>query len=176
MCCKNLQQKISRDGIGRNARVCTFLFITLYYLLISAISPFILTNERAQAISYLHSLNNVHDEVAIKNPTDTINIGAYTTPLTLWSWISIGIFCVVCPPFLYFTTKEDDENCRQLQSNGSFQIFLFLFKNYLSYGGKDADHKSFTLEKSFLVSLYGMILKGWSVTPSKLSPRIVFIM
>ena len=78
---------------------------SIYHVLFSAITPFGLTYERAQAVSYLHSLNNVHDEVAIKNPTDTINIGAYTEPLTLWSWISIGIFCVVCPPFLYFTTR-----------------------------------------------------------------------
>ena len=75
------------------------------YVLISAISPFGLTYHRAQAISYLHSLNNVHDEVAIKNPTDAVNIGAYTKPLTLWSWICIGVFCVVCPPFLYFATR-----------------------------------------------------------------------
>ena len=54
-------------------------------------------------------------------------------------------------------------------------IFFFILKNNFSFGGKDLQHKSFTLEKSFLVTLYGMILKGWFVTPTKLSPRLVFI-
>ena len=79
--------------------------VHIYFFFISAIAPFIVTYQRAQAISYSHSLNNVHDLVAIKNPTDTFNFGAYTEPLRLWSWIFIGIFCIVCPPFLYFTAR-----------------------------------------------------------------------
>jgi hypothetical protein len=43
------------------------------------------------------------------------------------------------------------------------------------FGGRDLQHKEFTLEKSILVTLYGIILKSWSVTPTKLSPRLVFI-
>ena len=78
---------------------------SICYVLILAIAPFVITNQRAQAVSYSHSLSTIHDRVAIKNPTDTMNIGAYTEPLNLWSWICIGVFCVVCPPFLYFTTR-----------------------------------------------------------------------
>ena len=76
-----------------------------HLLLISAIAPFVITHSRAQAISYLHVIDNMHDELAIKNPTDTFNFEAYTKPLQLWSWIFIGIFCIVCPPFLYLTTR-----------------------------------------------------------------------
>ena len=47
--------------------------------------------------------------------------------------------------------------------------------NDFRFGGKDLHHKEFTLEKSILVTLYGIILKSWSVTPTKLSPRLVFI-
>ena len=44
-----------------------------------------------------------------------------------------------------------------------------------SFGGKDLQHEEFTLKKSFIITLYGMILKSWFVTPTKLSPRIAFI-
>merc|ERR1719483_613740 len=113
-----------------------------------AIAPFITTFQRSQVISFIHALDNVHDEVAIKNPTDTFNFGAHTDPLQLWSWIFIAIFCIVCPPFLYFTAR---------------------------FGGKDLRQEEFTLAKSFIVTLYGIILKGWNVTPTKLSPRLAFI-
>ena len=59
--------------------------------------------------------------------------------------------------------------------NSPLRNIFFILKNDFSFGGKDLQHKSFTLEKSFLVTLYGMILKGWFVTPTKLSPRLVFI-
>ena len=80
-------------------------FSILFFILISAIAPFVITHSRAQAISYSHIIDSMHDELAIKNPTDTFNFEAYTKPLRLWSWIFIGIFCIVCPPFLYLTTR-----------------------------------------------------------------------
>ena len=89
---------------------------TFNFILISAIAPFITTFQRSQVISFIHALDDVHDEVAIKNPTDTFNFGAYTDPLQLWSWIFIAIFCIVCPPFLYFTARQVEENHRMFQS------------------------------------------------------------
>ena len=85
------------------------LFI-LFFILSSAIAPFVITHSRAQAISYSHIIDSMHDELAIKNPTDTFNFEAYTKPLRLWSWIFIGIFCIVCPPFLYLTTRWVERN------------------------------------------------------------------
>jgi hypothetical protein len=82
-----------------------FSIFILIFILISAIGPFTLTLLRAQFISYSHIIDSMHDELVIKNPTDTFNFEAYTKPLRLWSWIFIGIFCIVCPPFLYVTTR-----------------------------------------------------------------------
>ena len=82
-----------------------FSILILIFLLISAIGPFSLTLLRSQFISYSHIIDNMHDKLVIKNPTDTFNFEAYTKPLRLWSWVFIGIFCVVCPPFLYVTTR-----------------------------------------------------------------------
>ena len=73
-----------------------FSILIFILILISAIAPFVITHSRAQAISYSHNIDNMHDELAIKNPKDTFNFEAYTKPLRLWSWIFIGIFCIVC--------------------------------------------------------------------------------
>ena len=99
--------------VTRHYSLCQFTFD---FILISAIAPFITTFQRSQVISFIHALDDVHDEVAIKNPTDTFNFGAYTDPLQLWSWIFIAIFCIVCPPFLYFTARQVEENLRMFQS------------------------------------------------------------
>ena len=53
--------------------------------------------------------------------------------------------------------------------------FFFCLSNDFRFGGKDLQHEEFTLKKSFIITLYGMILKSWFVTPTKLSPRIAFI-
>ena len=52
---------------------------------------------------------------------------------------------------------------------------ICLFFNDFRFGDKDLERKQFTLAKSFMVTLYGIILKGWNVTPNKLSPRLAFI-
>ena len=45
-----------------------------------------------------------------------------------------------------------------------------------SYGLIEPASEEFTLSKSFVIPLRGLILLGWAVTPTKISSRLVFLM
>ena len=45
-----------------------------------------------------------------------------------------------------------------------------------SYGLIEPASEEFTLSKSFVIPLRGLILLGWAVTPNKISSRLVFLM
>ena len=70
-----------------------------------AISPFLVTLERSQVVSYSHPVGDVYHTFFIKNPTDTFNMAAYTNTLTGLAWIAIGLFCIICPVFMYLATQ-----------------------------------------------------------------------
>ena len=70
-----------------------------------AIAAFLVTLDRSEAISFTQPVGNVHNKLFIKTPGDSFNTGAYTKTLKGMVWIGIGIFCVVCPPIIFSTTK-----------------------------------------------------------------------
>ena len=51
---------------------------------------------------------------------------------------------------------------------------VFFYKP--SYGLIEPASEEFTLSKSFVIPLRGLILLGWAVTPTKISSRLVFLM
>ena len=70
-----------------------------------AVSPMVFSTEENSEVSYSYQLGEVHHRLFIKNLVDSFNLGSYTNGITTLVWGCIGLFCVVCPPFIYLTTQ-----------------------------------------------------------------------
>ena len=74
-------------------------------LIFSAIADFTVMFRRSKVISYTQPIVQIHNRLFIKNPTNAYNYVAYIEPFHYTTWITIGIFCVLTPLFLYLATK-----------------------------------------------------------------------
>ena len=60
---------------------------------------------RSQAVSFAIPLASGSYNYFMKNPEGAINYQAYSEPLHYFTWLSIGVFCVILPLFLLVTIK-----------------------------------------------------------------------
>ena len=70
----------------------------------SAITDFTVTMERSAVMTFAQPITQIYHSLFIKNPTGTFNYVAYIEPLQYMSWIGIGLFVILTPPFMYFST------------------------------------------------------------------------
>ena len=84
------------------------------------------------------------------------NYKAYIEPLHHLSWIFIGLFAVVTPFIMYGIVYV----IASLMINGEEELVL----------------KEFTLMKCAILTMSSLTLRGWDVTPSRLSSRAAFFM
>ena len=55
-------------------------------------------------MTFAQPITQIYHSLFIKNPTGTFNYVAYIEPLQYMSWIGIGLFVILTPPFMYFST------------------------------------------------------------------------
>ena len=85
--------------------VCKFCTIFTYHNLIKkhyfiAIA-FHVTSARSKVISFTLTLASDYHLLYIKNPDGAMNYQSYTEPFHQVTWLCIGVFCMVFPPFLW---------------------------------------------------------------------------
>ena len=74
-------------------------------LFFSAVATFTATFARSAVVTFTEPILYYHHSLFIKNPTGSFNLKAYLDPLKFLTWISILVFCLVVPPFLFITTQ-----------------------------------------------------------------------
>ena len=62
---------------------------------------FIVTSARSKVISFTLTLMSDYHLLYIKHPSDSMNYESYTEPFHYVTWLGIGLFCIVFPPFLW---------------------------------------------------------------------------
>ena len=62
---------------------------------------FIVTSARSKVISFTLTLASDYHLLYIKNPDGAMNYQSYTEPFHQVTWLCIGVFCMVFPPFLW---------------------------------------------------------------------------
>ena len=67
--------------------------------------PLSLTFDRHKDISFAKTMDLDFTQLYIKNPNSAINYKAYSEPLHYISWLCIGIFCIILPPFIFLATS-----------------------------------------------------------------------
>ena len=56
-------------------------------------------------ITFAQPITQIYHSLFIKNPQGTFNFKSYVEPMQYMSWIFIGLFLLITPPFLYITTQ-----------------------------------------------------------------------
>ena len=72
---------------------------------LTGLTDLVVTFSRSEAISFSFSITEQYNQLFIKKSKGAYNFEAYTEPMQKTCWISIGIFFVVTPCILYWTTK-----------------------------------------------------------------------
>ena len=70
-----------------------------------ALVPFSVTLDRHAVVSFGTTMDLDFTQLYIKNPNSAINYQAYSEPLHYITWLCIGIFCIILPPFIFFATS-----------------------------------------------------------------------
>ena len=112
-----------------------------------AITAFAVSRARATVVDFSETITESYSALFIKNPAGTFNYLAFAEPLKYMSWLFVGLFCFLAPPFLFITTRFGNEPMKD----------------------------EFTWAKSQTFVLSSLTLRGWSVTPDNVSSRCVFI-
>ena len=135
-------------------------FSTIKYLyqtnFVLGVASFSITNARGEAITFSSTLDQTYRTLFIKNPMGSYNYKAYIEPLHYLSWMSIGIFSFVAPLFLY--------------------AIISIYSSLVKRGEVKSILKEFTLYKCMILAFSSLTLRGWDVTPTKLSSRMAFFM
>ena len=70
-----------------------------------AASDFTVTRARSEVITFALPITQIYHSLFIQNPSGTFNYLAYFEPLHYLTWIAVGTFCLVTPPFMFLTAK-----------------------------------------------------------------------
>lgn len=117
--------------------------------LITGVTSFSITKARGTAITFTRTF-------FIKNPMGSYNYKAYIEPLHHLSWIFIGLFASVTPFFMYG--------------------IVYVIASFMVNGEEESVLKEFTLMKCAILTMSSLTLRGWDVTPSRMSSRAAFFM
>ena len=123
---------------------------------ITGVTSFSITKARGTAITFSTTLDQGFRTFFIKNPMGSYNYKAYIEPLHHLSWIIIGLFAVVTPFIMYG--------------------IVYVAASVMINGEDESVLKEFTLMKCAILTMSSLTLRGWDVTPSRLSSRAAFFM
>ena len=124
--------------------------------LITGVTSFSITKARGTAITFTTTLDQGFRTFFIKNPMGSYNYKAYIEPLHHLSWIFIGLFAIVTPFFMYG--------------------IVYVIASFMVNGEEESVLKEFTLMKCAILTMSSLTLRGWDVTPSRMSSRAAFFM
>ena len=68
-------------------------------------TDFTVTRARSKVMSFAQPITQIYHSLFIKNPSGALNYMAYIEPMHYLAWISVIIFCLCTPPFLYMTAR-----------------------------------------------------------------------
>ena len=98
-------------------------------------------------ITFAEPIVAIYHTLFIQNPSGTFNFMAYLEPMQYMSWVLIGLFVLFSPIILALITRF----------------------------GYDFNKNEFTWEKSQMIALGAVTMRGWYDTPVQLSSRCAFI-
>ena len=70
-----------------------------------AATDFTVTRARSEVITFAQPITQIYHSLFIQNPSGAFNYMAYVEPLHYLAWIAVGTFCLVTPPFMFFTAR-----------------------------------------------------------------------
>ena len=95
-----------RADIGNKmSHIKTIIAIKQSKSFLTAVTDFTVTRERSNVITFAQPITQIYHSLFIKNPEGTFNYKSYVDPLRYSSWVFVGLFCLVCPPFLYLSSQ-----------------------------------------------------------------------
>ena len=65
-----------------------------------AVGDITISIERSDAVEFLPILNEVDEEMFLRNPIDSLSLSSYVQPFTKFSWIGVALFTILVPPIL----------------------------------------------------------------------------
>ena len=104
---KTCQKVFSPPSLSKKIKyvvLCTFFFL-IFYPFFSAVTDFTVTRARSKVMSFAQPITQIYHSLFIKNPSGALNYKAYIEPMHYLAWISVILFCLFTPPFLYMTAR-----------------------------------------------------------------------
>lgn len=124
-----------------------------------AVADITISMERSDAVEFLPILNEVDEEMFLRNPIDSMSLSSYVQPFTKLSWIGVALFIILVPPILAGMVLYGNEKYqRRLQLS---DCYLFIAETLLlrtstvmptTYSNRISF--SFVLFGSFMIYMY----------------------
>ena len=88
-----------------------------------AVGDITISLERSDAVEFLPILNEVDEEMFLRNPIDSLSLSSYVQPFTKSSWIGVALFTVLVPPILAgMVLYGNDKYQRRLQLSDCYRF------------------------------------------------------
>ena len=71
----------------------------------SAVTDFTITEKRSHVMTFSSAMDEFFHAVFIKNPSDSYNYQAYTSPLTNSTWLLLFVWIIATPPILFIVAR-----------------------------------------------------------------------
>ena len=124
-----------------------------------AVADITISMERNAAVEFLPVLNEVDEEMFLRNPIDSLSLSSYVQPFTKLSWIGVALFTVLVPPILAgMVLYGNDRYQRRLQLSDCYRFmaetFLLRTSTVMPTTYSNRISFSFVLFGSFMIYMY----------------------
>lgn len=78
-----------------------------------AVGDITVSKERSDLVRFLPILNEIDEEMFLRNPIDSLSLFAYLQPFTQLSWVSVVLFAILIPPILTGMVLWGNDDCKK---------------------------------------------------------------